>query len=145
MPHLALQVAPGGPLIDVLIGVSKARQLALTQAGQSVPSSLQVRALIDTGASCSCIDPSIPKALGLAPTGIVTMLTPSTGGQPHTANQYDVSLVLRHPNLSLTLWTVAMAESQLLMQGIQALIGRDVLTNCLLVYDGQVGSFTLAF
>ena len=73
------------------------------------------------------------------------MLTPSTGGQPHTANQYDVSLVLRHPNLSLTLWTVAMAESQLLMQGIQALIGRDVLTNCLLVYDGQVGSFTLAF
>ncbi len=73
------------------------------------------------------------------------MLTPSTGEQPHQANLYDVSLVLLHPNLSLSLNNVAVAESQLAVQGIQALIGRDVLGSCLLVYDGQSGFFTLAF
>ena len=73
------------------------------------------------------------------------MLTPSTGNQAHYANVYDVSLILVHPALQLTLGNVAVAESQLMVQGIQALIGRDVLKNCLLVYDGALGVFTLAF
>ena len=50
-----------------------------------------------------------------------------------------------HPALSLSISNVAVAEAQLSIQGIQALIGRDVLKNCLLVYDGQNGTFTLAF
>jgi hypothetical protein len=73
------------------------------------------------------------------------MHTPSTGAQVHHANLYDVSLVLMHPALSLSISNVAVAEAQLSIQGIQALIGRDVLKNCLLVYDGQNGTFTLAF
>jgi hypothetical protein len=73
------------------------------------------------------------------------MLTPSTGAQPHYANVYDVSLILVHPALQLTMGNVAVAESELMVQGIQALIGRDVLKNCLLVYDGALGVFTLSF
>lgn len=145
MPHLALQIAAGGPLIDVLVGVSIPRQTALHAAGQSVPPPVQIRALIDTGASCTCIDPSVPQRLGLAPTGVAPMHTPSTGEQPHTANQYDVSLVLLHPTLNMTLHTVPVAESQLAIQGIQGLLGRDVLKSCLFIYDGQAAMFTLAF
>jgi hypothetical protein len=71
--------------------------------------------------------------------------TPSTGSQAHSTGLYDVNLVLLHPALSLTLSNVAVAEAHLSIQGIQALIGRDVLKQCLLIYDGQTGIFTLAF
>ncbi len=145
MPHLTLQMSVGGPLVDVLIGVSHPRAQALQKAGQTVPNPARVRALVDTGASCTCVDPSILAALGLAPTGITPIHTPSTGTQTHAANQYDVSLVLIHPALTLTLGAVPVVESQLKIQGIQGLIGRDVLSNCLLVYDGPNRIFTLAF
>ncbi|MCI0388244.1 MAG: retropepsin-like domain-containing protein [Acidobacteria bacterium] len=145
MPHLTIQLAPGGPLVDILIGVSEARRAALVKANQSVPQHVPIRALIDTGASCTCIDPGALQSLGLAPTGVTPMHTPSTGNQAHNANQYDVSLVLLHPKLRLQIGTVAVVESELAIQGIQALIGRDVLANCLFIYDGETGIFTLGF
>ena len=73
------------------------------------------------------------------------IMTPSTGAAHHVCNQYDVSLSLLHPNLSLTLNTVPVLESNLAAQGIQALIGRDILARCLFIYDGQFGNFSLAF
>lgn len=145
MPHLTLQVAQGGALIDLSVGVSAARAQALQQAGQLVPNPVVIRGLIDTGASCTCVDPSIPRALGLVPRGVTPILTPSTGAQAHQANLYDVSLTLLHPKLSLSIANVPVAESQLAVQGILALIGRDILANCLFLYDGQAGLFTLAF
>jgi hypothetical protein len=91
------------------------------------------------------VDPSAIQGLGIAPTGVAPVHTPSTGANAHQASVYDVSLVLLHPALSLNISNVAIVEAQLSIQGIQALIGRDVLKNCLLVYDGQAGTFTLAF
>jgi hypothetical protein len=73
------------------------------------------------------------------------MLTPSTGDVPHQANLFDVSFTLLHPGLSRVWKNVSVAESELVNQGFQALIGRDVLGQCLLIYDGQSGIFTLAF
>lgn len=65
MPHLALQVSAGGPLIDVVVAVSRARRVALEAAGQSVPNPVLIRALVDTGASCTNIDPVVFVQLGL--------------------------------------------------------------------------------
>ncbi len=73
------------------------------------------------------------------------MLTPSTGGLPHITGYYDVSLSLLHPKLTYTFYSVPVLESDLTGQGIGALIGRDLLAKCLLIYDGQAGTFTLAF
>ncbi len=145
MPHLTLQIAPGGPIVDILVGVSQARQQALQRASQAIPPPVQIRALVDTGASCTCIDPSVLGRLGLAPTGTAPIHTPFTGVQPHQANQYDVSLVLMHPLLTYTIGAIPVVESQLLIQGIQGLIGRDALGNCLFIYDGRAGIFTWAF
>jgi hypothetical protein len=53
--------------------------------------------------------------------------------------------------LDLDLWlshvigALQIIESTLTMQGIQALIGRDVLANALFVYDGRANLFSLAF
>ncbi|HEX4795519.1 MAG TPA: hypothetical protein VH370_17135 [Humisphaera sp.] len=131
--------------MDVLLGVSGARAAALQAAAQPIPPAVQIRGLIDTGASGTCIDPASLKSLGLSPTGVVPILTPSTGNLPHFCNQFDVSLTLLHADHRLHFDTVAVMESNLAAQGIHALIGRDILGKCLFVYDGQAGTFTLAF
>jgi hypothetical protein len=146
MPHLTLQFGAAGPLLDVFITVSAPRQAALQQAGQPVPAPQIARALIDTGASITAVDPAITTALGLTPTGQTTIHTPSTAAEiPHTCNTYDIHLTLSHPALSFYISALPVIQSNLHHQGIQALIGRDVLSNCLLVYDGRAGTCVLAF
>ncbi len=77
------------------------------------------------------------------------MNTPSTGAQPHTANQYDVSIVIPGPSAGHPAYyipTLAVVEAQLLLaQGFHALIGRDVLQHCLLHYNGTTNLFTLGY
>ena len=146
MPHLSLPVGPGGPILDCFIGVSHARAEALKKALRPGPAPIQVRALVDTGASCTSVDPSILKALAIVSTGTVPVHTPSTtSGQPHVANQFDISVVLNHPMIARTFMALPVIEAALLHQGIQALIGRDILSVCLLTYDGQSQTFCLGF
>lgn len=83
--------------------------------------------------------------LNLTPTGSVFMNTPSTGTIPHRANQYDVSLTLVHPTIGLTFAAVPVIEAHRATQGIQGLIGRDILANCLFIYNGLDGNFVLGF
>ena len=83
--------------------------------------------------------------LGLVPTGTTSIITPSTGNQAHTCAQYDASVVLIHLELAYTFNALPVIESDLKHQGILALIGRDVLSSCLFVYDGRHGIFSLAF
>ncbi len=132
--------------MDVRIGVSQPRKDALQKAGQVVPPDAIIRALVDTGASCTCVDPDILKQLQLTPKGKAPTHTPSTGGVAVEQDVYDVSLSLIHPHsLSLTLRVLPVLSAHLSVQGIHALIGRDILDRCLLVYDGDTGIFTLAF
>jgi len=56
-----------------------------------------------------------------------------------------VALGIHHPKDSMMLLTVPVIATELTSQGISALIGRDVLASCLLIYDGISGTFTLAF
>ena len=148
MSLFTLQNHPlNGPVINAGIVPSKQRQAALKEAGKPVPQPQVVRALIDTGASCSCVDPRHLTALGLSPTGTVQIHTPSNDDEPTEHDQYDVGVVIvagqgDHP---LYLDTVPIVASSLEKQGIDALIGRDILAGCVLVYNGKAGLFTLAF
>jgi predicted aspartyl protease len=147
LPYFTIQVSPQGPIIDAFIGVSEAKRLALESAGQPVPPLHQIRALIDTGASCTCLDPSVIMALALTPTGNTAMNTPTTGNQPKTCNTYDVSLFIPNGNfVPFALQTIEIAEiDQIAHQGYAGLIGRDVLSTCHLTYDGRSGLFTFAY
>jgi hypothetical protein len=51
------------------IGVSDAKAAALVTAKQTAPSRIQINAMIDTGASNTCVDPSVLKSLQLTPRG----------------------------------------------------------------------------
>ena len=148
MPHFTLQIESGGPILQALAAISQPRAAALTAAGHPVPRAVPIRALVDTGASCTCVDPSVLIALSLAPTGKVSLTTPSTGTTPHEADQYDMGLVIPATtgSLPLVLQTIPVVSSDLLLaQGFHALIGRDILDRCLFVYNGDVRLFTLAF
>jgi predicted aspartyl protease len=131
-----------------MVGVSQARRNALAASKQAAPPVVQIQAMLDTGASGTCVDPSVLKQLGLSPTGIALVHTPSTGGQPAQAETYDISLVIpaKPGQLHLINHTVSVIASQLLAnQGFHALIGLDILKGCLLTYDGANGLFSLAY
>lgn len=148
MPHFTLQITPAGPILGAFVAVSASRRQALADAGQPIPPLQQIRALIDTGASCTCIDPSILSALSLTPTGSVAMHTPSTAGTPVNCDQYDVGMLIpaAAPNHNpFFLPTLAVTASELSVLGIQALIGRDILADCFFTYNGSMGLYTLAF
>ena len=91
MPHFTREIAPQGPLITVLVGVSQPRAAALQTAKQPVPAQVPVVGIVDTGASGTCVEATVFARLGLTPTGETLLNTPSTGAQPHAAAQYDVS------------------------------------------------------
>ena len=131
--------------MDLFVGVTAPRATMLKAAGQPEPTPVKVRGLVDTGATCTCIDPSIIKQLGLTPTGTTVIRTPSTGTSSHSCSQYDVSIYLPHPTIVFKVAPLAVVESVLSNQGIHVLIGRDVLSNCFLFYNGAVGRFALAF
>lgn len=136
-------------MLTAYVGVSQSRSVALKAAQQPVPTIQVIQALVDTGASCTCIDPSVISALQLSPTGSVGMSTPSTGSQPHTALQYDVAIVIPGSNQNhapFVLSNLPVVECILLAnQGFHALIGRDILQHCILSYNGVMQQFTLAY
>jgi hypothetical protein len=146
LPHFTLQILPEGPILAAFVGVSQPRGMALKAAGQTVPTPVQIRGLVDTGASCTCVDPSVLTQLNLTPTGKTQMITPSTGPTPHEADQYDIALIIPCTTGPLIVPTVAVVESDLAaQQGFHALIGRDILRRCMLTYNGDTGLFTLAY
>jgi hypothetical protein len=119
--------------------------VALTAAGQPVPAPIPITGLIDTGASCTSIDLALLRQLGIPETGRTMVHTPSTqASAPHCASVYDISLALAHPLMARAFNALPVIEAQLIHQGIQALIGRDILSHCLFVYDGQSGNFALS-
>lgn len=145
MPILNLPLSPDGAILDVLIGVSEPRRQALAVAGQQIPPPIPIRALVDIGATTTSIVASILQPLGITPTGSIPVSTSLTGSSPVPCNQFDISLILMHPILSRIFGVVPVIECQPLSPSFQALLGRDLLAHCLLVYNGQGGTFSLAF
>lgn len=150
MAHFTHRIAePAGPLLQAAVVVSAPRRKALQESDQDVPQAVPVQSVVDTGASATCVDPTVLEKLKLNPTGSVDVHTPSTAGTPETFDQFDVGLVIPGSEAShvpLRLETISvLAADRLASQGYEVLIGRDILADCILVYNGPTESFTLAF
>lgn len=148
MPHLSGQITPWGPLINAVIAVSGPRSAALADAGQTVPPVVVARLVVDTGASLTAVDATILTQLGLTPSGQVDIHTPSTQGVAHKANQYDISLTLFGATNAALVYTVAalpVIDGNFKAQGIDGLLGRDVLMHGRMSYLGDGGWYGISF
>ena len=145
MPHCSITIGPQGPLLVVYIGVSAPRKIAMHAAGVPIPAPVTATLIVDTGASCTSIDKSLIAQLGLKPTGETTILTPSTGSNPHLCSTYDVEMFIPGAPSSKHIPALAIIDGSYLSHGHHGLLGRDVLREGRLVYSGPDALVMLSF
>lgn len=72
---------------------------------------------------------------------------PSTKGVPLSMAVFDISLMIPAGDyeIPLILPAIGVSAAGFKAQGIDGLIGRDVLSQCYLSFSGRLGNFTLAY
>ncbi len=126
-----------GPWVDVTISLSDQVAASLLEAERKTISG---RALIDSGASTSCIDDGIVERLNLSPIDRVKMASASHAG--HDANVYPVKILIN--NMATGINIPRAIGAQLSNQDIVALLGRDMLAFCTMFYNGPAGELTIS-
>jgi hypothetical protein len=145
MPHSKFVLHPDGMIVEAVVGLNGADTTALLQSGQAIPSPIQLRALIDSGADATAVAPDVFKRLGLAP--LISASSQTAAGLV-PVNLYRISLTIPDPaggiRKGLTLPDLLVSELTASLS-VDVLIGLDVLRQCLLVLDGPGQQFILAF
>jgi len=135
-----------GPIVPVEISIPGALAELYTKQGHALPQPKAGLALVDTGASASCVDDEVITQLGVNP--IRTAEIHGSAGQ-HQVNVYPAHLRFPSmPNFEIEFsaaFGVNINAQKVGDQPIIALLGRDLLTHCELTYNGTLGMFTLAF
>ena len=130
-----------GPLVQLVVGVSGAAANALTAARKPVPPVQKIVAMVDTGATASCIQTGIAAKLGLNPIRTITMQTASHANVQ--APVYSVRFGILASKVLID--PVSVCEMPLNTQNLGGLIGRDILSNAVFVYTGFNNMFSLSF
>lgn len=125
-----------GPIFEARFIVPPEIEKALTTAGKPLPALVIGTALIDTGATNTVIDEDIPGKLGLNPVGVTNIRTATTDSHPCLT--YSIRIVFP---AGFAIRTTAIA-AKLKNQGLDALIGREILRMGTLWYNGYNGTFT---
>ena len=135
-------LAKRGPVVQVAIRVPPEIAQRLTAAEQPVPTPIVGFALIDSGASSSCIDNVAAQTLGLPVVNVILMAS-ATHASVET-NVYPISFdILGGSPMSVNCPRAAGAA--LANQNLVLLIGRDLLAMCHFTYNGASGEFTICF
>jgi predicted aspartyl protease len=137
-PPVALQQR--GPCLQASVSVAESIAKQLLQRGQAVPPPISGAALIDTGASVTCIDDDAAQQLKLPVVDVVTIGSASHAA--HQANVYPISIDIA--GLPIAINAPRAVGAALTSQGLLLLIGRDVLQFCTLFYNGTTGEITLS-
>jgi predicted aspartyl protease len=132
-----------GPVLPVEIHVPTAYSNVLISLNLPVPHPMSGFGLIDTGASGTAVDESVMMQLGVPPINVVPIKVMTPGG-PTQQNTYPVMIAFPGTGLPPFEFSTVLG-SQLQGQGIMALIGRDLLSQMLLVDNGRTGSISLSY
>ncbi len=135
-PSFALQQR--GPIVQVTVTIEQNAGKGLLAQGKTVPTPKPGLALVDTGATGTCIDEQAAQELGLPVIDVAKMTSATHADQQ--CNVYPVQIIV--PGIILN--SPRTIGAALAPQGLLVLIGRDVLRICNLFYNGPMGQFTLS-
>lgn len=130
-----------GPILNIEVTPPTALIEQLVKQNKTPPTPKIGYALLDSGASNTCIDRNIVEELEIPAIGIQEIYTPQ-GSQKQ--NKYPAKISF--PGTSLPpVEFGSVYGSTLKNQGLIALIGRDLLSHFTFTYNGPGGFITLAF
>ena len=133
-------LARKGPVVPVTLSLLKQHQHVLTEKGETIPRAISGFALLDTGASRTCVDKETAEKVGMAivGTGSMSSATHENHTVPVFAGLIEIAGLDCHINMLQGM------GARLATQGIIALIGRDVLARTIFTYNGSAGTISLA-
>lgn len=148
MPVITGELAWHGAIIPILVGVSQVRRARLKGLGLVVPDPVSVFAQIDTGSHVTAVMPHCLQRLQIQPFSTMQFRTASTTREkPHECLVYDVGITVVSGNARWELPSVHVIQCDDFNpdEEVQALIGRDLLKQCVFSYHGPHDTFSLAF
>ena len=154
--HFAFLQTPAGPAIGgqtlsqqgaitpVEVTIPQTLETLLKTAGETPPSPCNGIALIDTGAARSYIDASVARQLKLLPISAVQVI--SANG---VSLQGTYVTRIKFPAIGWDVDFSSVLSFNFSEQTVQdmpviVIIGRDLLANCIFIYNGTAGTFVLA-
>ena len=135
-------LAHQGPIVRVTLSLSDAMQGAFRELGREVPGPVHGFALIDTGATATCMDEAAARKAGLPITGTGSIASASHAA--HAVPLFSGKLTLDELNVAAHIRR-GMGVNLSGFPNLVALIGRDLLQTAVLVYNGPDGHVSLAF
>jgi hypothetical protein len=133
------------PIITLLVRPTEARAEALRAQGRE-PKMIEARVLIDTGATDTCIQRSVADELDLDVVGEVDVHGVSQGVRPERGIVFRARFFHAGvPSVALSNSSRVIAVDDLSRFDAQVLLGRDLLSRSVFVYDGPAGRFAFAF
>lgn len=135
----ARALAQRGPVVAVSLRPIEERRRAMAERGEAIPAPVDGLAMIDTGASVTCVDEVAAARAGLnvVDRGTISSASHAAHDVPVFACEIDVAGLgqIRHRRaMGVTLEN----------QGLLAVIGRDMLASTVVIYNGLDGSLSIS-
>jgi hypothetical protein len=146
MPNLTFPVgADRPPVIDLVVAVPEDQADLMRAAGRPVPLPIIVPALLDPGATNSLVSKDIADQLGLEVLGARDIF--GVGGTVSVSGNVRIARILFPgiPSVQLANSTFIVAVPNLDHLGARMIVGRDLLGQCILIYNGPHSTCTFAF
>jgi predicted aspartyl protease len=129
-----------GPCVQVTISLLASMAEARAAEGEAVPPPQTGWALIDTGASITCIDEQVAVKMGIPVVDTATMASATDSSSLRSIYPVTIEMV----GLPGPFHSPRTMGAELAAQGLIALIGRDALHGCMFIYNGLSGQVSLA-
>lgn len=130
MPTIPIPIHPTrGPIVQVRVASPKRGEM--------------LDAMIDTGAERTSIDAEQARMLGLEEIGTTDVVTPSTGSDAVQRKMWRGNLTFEAGKFACDLQGVELVEADIANQGFSLLLGRDVLSKFIFLWDGPANRTTV--
>lgn len=139
-------LSQSGPVISVEVAIPTTLAEVFAKEKKPIPQPAVGWALIDTGATHTCVDDDAISQLGVNPISRVEILGSSGAHEVNVFPAHFRFPSIKNFEIDFTATIGVNIQAQKFNnQPIIALLGRDVLARCIFVYNGPLGMYSLSF